>query len=194
MSGGRITRRGLARSGIALSGLALAGATVAAAADAAAPKAARLAPADRDAIEDLFSRYVWAYDCSDEAEFASLFTADVVVVGKGTVYRGAEAIVGWLRYLTAMREREGDDVWMHEAGQFRFVPTAPGTCLVYAYATHFSANSAKAQRGVRSLGYFTAECVRHGGEWHFRRFSISPWDHSKVPWRKPLPWAEVPAG
>lgn len=190
MSGGRITRRGLAHSGLALSGMALTAST-ATAANRPQPRQRPLAPEDRDAIEDLFSRYVWAYDCSDEAEFASLFTADAVVVGKGTVYRGAEAIIGWLRYLTAMRDREGDDVWMHEAGQFRFVPTAPGTCLVYAYATHFSANSAKAQRGVRSLGSFTAECVRHAGEWRFRRFSISPWDHSKVPWAKPLPWADT---
>jgi hypothetical protein len=87
-----------------------------------------------------------------------------------------------------MREREGDDIWMHEAGQFRFVP-AGQSCIVYAYATHFNANTAKAARGVRSLGYFTCECVPEGGAWKFRRFSISTWDRNLVPWKKPLPWA-----
>lgn len=180
MSGAyRVSRRALA-----LAGLGVASAT------AARPHCAsgKLSLEDRAAIEDMFTRYVWAYDCSDEGEFLSLFTADALVVGKGNAYRDKAAILGWFRNLIAMREREGDDVWMHEAGQFRFIPAGP-SCIVHAYATHFNANSANATRGVRSLGYFTCECVRDGGEWKFRRFSISSWDRATVPWKKPLPWA-----
>lgn len=179
-----VTRRGLALTSLAVTAAALTPV-------GAAPRPRRLTLDDRAAITDLFSRYVWAYDCSDEDEFLGLFTRDAVVVGKGTVYRDGAAILGWFRHLVEMREREGDDTWMHEAGQFRFAPVSGG-CLVYAYATHFNANTAKAMRGVRSLGYFTCECVKAGGEWKFRRFSISAWDRSKVPWKKPLPWADLP--
>ncbi len=146
---------------------------------------------DRIAIEDLFTRYLWSYDCTDEEEFLSLFTDDALVVGKSTRYQGKPEILGWFRYLIAMREREGDDIWMHEAGQFRFM-SAGQACLVYAYATHFNSNSAKAARGVRSLGYFACECVKGHGGWQFLRFSISPWDRTRLPWKKPLPWEDAP--
>lgn len=160
---------------------------------AAKPRRSESAPTleDRIAIEDLFTRYLWSYDCTDEEEFLSLFTDDAVVVGKSTRYRGKPEILGWFRYLIAMREREGDDIWMHEAGQFHFIRSGE-TYLAYAYATHFNGNSAKALRGVRSLGYFACECVKGHGGWQFRRFSISPWDRTKLPWKKPLPWEDAP--
>lgn len=181
-----VTRRQLA-----LSGLSMSAAVALSPATAHAAPAPRLTLDDRAAIQDLFTRYLWAYDCTDEEEFAALFTDDALVVGKSLHYVGKPAILGWFRYLVEMREREGDDIWMHEAGQFRFQP-AGKDCLVYAYATHFNANSAKAMRGVRSLGYFVCECTRTEAGWLFRRFSISPWDSAKLPWKKPLPWAEAP--
>lgn len=185
MSGAaRISRRALALLGLGVAGAA------ALPANARARRANTLSLEDRAGIEDLFTRYLWAYDCSDEAACLTLFTPDAIIVGKGTAYRDRAAILGWFRNLIAMREREGDDIWMHEAGQFRFIPAGPG-CIAYAYATHFSANTAKAVRGVRSLGYFTCECVPDGQEWKFRRFSISTWDRSMVPWKKPLPWASL---
>lgn len=186
------SRRDLGLAGLGVAGLGLAtAATITPVAAAAASKSSpRLGLEDRANITDLFSRYLWAYDCNDEQEFIDLFTVDAIVVGRGTNYSGKEAILGWFRYLIAMREREGDDTWMHEAGQFRFVPIRGG-CLVYAYATHFNGNTARATRGVRSLGYFTCECVQSGSEWRFRRFSISGWDRNTVPWKKPLPWAEA---
>lgn len=188
MSGpGKISRRALAIAGLGTA----AAAALAPASAAPRRRKASLTQDDRAAITDLFARYVWAYDCTDEEEFLSLFCDDAVVIGKGVVHRGKADILGWFRYLIAMREREGDDIWMHEAGQFRFEPAGRGW-VVYAYATHFSANTAKAVRGVRSLGYFTCECAKQAGEWRFRRFSISTWDRTKVPWKKPLPWADLP--
>ncbi|MFA5963361.1 MAG: nuclear transport factor 2 family protein [Sphingomonas sp.] len=184
---GKLSRRALALSGLG----AISGAALAPAAAAPRRRKAALSLDDRAAVADLFTNYVWAYDCTDEDEFLALFVSDAIVVGKGAVHRGKPDILGWFRYLVAMREREGDDTWMHEASQFRFEPTATG-CIVYAYATHFNGNTAKAARGVRSLGYFTCECVKQGGEWHFSRFSISAWDRTKVPWKKPLPWADLP--
>ncbi len=152
--------------------------------------AAPLAVADRLAIEDLFSNYVWAYDCSDADEFISLFADDALVVGRGTLYRDREAILGWFRYLLNIRETEGDDIWMHEAGQFRF-DGGGDSCIVYAYATHFNGKTTTTVRGVRSLGYFACECVKRGGKWKFRRFSITTWDRNMLPWKKPLPWANT---
>lgn len=183
---------GLTRRALALTGLGVASAAVFTPARAdGRSRAGRLTPDDRAAITDLFTRYVWAYDCTDEDEFLALFTDDAVVVGKGTVYGDRAAILGWFRHLIEMREHEGDDTWMHEASQFRFEP-GDRACVVYAYATHFNGNAAKATRGVRSLGYFTCECVKRGGAWRFRRFSISAWDRTRVPWKKPLPWAGLP--
>ena len=181
---------GMSRRDLALGGLGLAAAVAApaSAATRAKPRTRPLSLEARVGIEDLFTRYLWAYDCTDEAEFLALFADDALVVGRGKTYRGQEAILGWFRYLIGLRENEGDDIWMHEAGQFRFVPTDLG-CLVYAYATHFNGNSAKATRGVRSLGYFVCECFHVENEWKFRRFSISTWDRQLVPWKKPLPWA-----
>lgn len=181
----------LNRRQLASAGLGLAAASALTTPAQAAPRQRRVPLEDRAEIVDLFTRYVWAYDCSDEEEFLALFTADAVVVGKGTAYRDRAAILGWFRHLLEMRDREGDDTWMHEAGQFRFIPAGRGW-VVHAYATHFNGNAAKATRGVRSLGYFTCECVRADGEWKFRRFSISGWDRTRVPWKKPLPWADLP--
>ncbi|MCW3837008.1 nuclear transport factor 2 family protein [Sphingomonas canadensis] len=157
-------------------------------ATAAPARARRPKVEDRLAIEDLFTSYLWAFDCGDADAFATLFTAGAVVVGKGTRYAGRAAILEWFRMLIGLRDREGDDAWMHQAGQFRFVP-ADGGWIVFAYATHFNGNSQKGTRGVRSLGYFTCECRREAGEWKFHRFSISAWDRTAVPWKKPLPWA-----
>ena len=186
-----LTRRELAAAGM---GLSTAAALAPAAANARSGSQ-RISPSleDRAGIQDLFVRYLWSYDCTDEDEFLSLFSDDPLVVGRGTNYRGKVAILGWFRYLIAMREREGDDIWMHEAGQFRFVPQG-SSCIVYAYATHFNANAARATRGVRSLGYFVCECIKERGEWQFRRMSISTWDRNKLPWKKPLPWAEADNG
>lgn len=185
-----VGRRDLALGGLAVSAAAaLAPVTASAKRDGGTP---RPTLEDRAAIADLFTRYLWSYDCTDEEEFLALFTDDALVVGKGTSYVGKSAILGWFRYLIAMREREGDDIWMHEAGQLRFMP-AGQAWLVYAYATHFNGNSAKAERGVRSLGYFACECVKNADDWKFRRFSISPWDSTKLPWKKPLPWADTPS-
>ncbi|ODP37173.1 nuclear transport factor 2 family protein [Sphingomonas turrisvirgatae] len=178
----RVSRRGLAASGL---GLASAGALVAAPAKSSGIRSLSLE--DRVGIQDLFTDYLWAYDCSDASAFAALFTPDALVVGKGIEYRGREKILAWFAGLIQLREREQDDVWMHEAGQFHFVPTATG-CLVYAYATHFRANTAAGERGVRSLGYFACEC-RKDTRWRFHRFSISPWDRHRLPWTKKLPWA-----
>jgi SnoaL-like domain len=183
----QIDRRGLAIAGLA------AAATVTLAPAAAKPRrpAGNLALEDRAGIQDLFTRYLWAYDCNDEQDFLALFTDDALIVGKGKIYPNKAAILGWLRYLIAIRDHEGDDTWMHEAGQFRFIPNGQ-SCIVHAYATQFNGNTEKATRGVRSLGYFSCECVKVSGEWKFRRFSISAWDNSTVPWKKPLPWADLP--
>lgn len=181
----KISRRNLAVP-------ALAAALAVSAAPAAARKARggnRLPIEDRLAIEDLFSNYVWSYDCSDADEFISLFTDDALVVGRGKLYADRAAILGWFRYLIDMREAEGDDIWMHEAGQFRLEPQANGTVLVYAYASHFKGNTKTNERGVRSLGYFVCECAKVGESWKFRRFSITTWDRTRLPWKKPLPWA-----
>lgn len=184
-----INRRELAMAGL---GLAAAAGIAAGAAPAAAARPGKggIPVEDRLGIEDLFSSYVWAYDCTDEEEFAGLFTEDALVVGRGTLYRDREAILGWFRYLIDMREREGDDIWMHEAGQFKFFRSDSGW-IVYSYATHFNGKTSTSARGVRSLGYFVCECVRHAGNWKFRRFSITTWERTKVPWKKPLPWAEA---
>ena len=187
MSNGPLTmnRRTLAAAGLGLT-------LVAASQPALAAKPAkplRLSAEDRIAIEDLFSNYAWAYDCTDADEFISLFTTDALVVGRGKLYNDRTAILGWFKYLIDMREAEGDDIWMHEAGQFRVEPQGPGRALVYCYATHFNGKSTTTARGVRSLGYFVCECVKEQGAWKFRRFSITTWDRKALPWKKPLPWA-----
>lgn len=180
---------GVSRRGLATMGVTVAAASILPAAPSSAAPGTTLRAEDRLAIQDLFTDYLWAYDCTDEAAFIALFTPDATVMGKATRYQGREAILGWFRYLIEMREREGDDIWMHEAGQFRYVRSG-ASWIVYAYATHFNGNSAKGTKGVRSLGYFACECTHDGQGWRFRRFSISPWDRKQLPWKKPLPWSE----
>lgn len=174
-----------------LGGMALASALLGAGVKPAAanePANVRLGVEDRLGIMELFANFVWAYDCSDLSEFLSLFTEDALVVGRGTFYQGKEELAGWLHYLLGLRENEGDDIWMHEAGQFRFEGTSP--VIVYAYATHFNGNTEKSTRGVRSLGYFVSECVKTETGWKFSRFSVTSWDRTTLPWKKSLPWAD----
>ncbi|HVW68010.1 MAG TPA: hypothetical protein VHB68_03500, partial [Steroidobacteraceae bacterium] len=60
-----LSRRALAA---ALSLLPLTGAAAASAASRRS-RTAQLSPADRQAIEDLYVRYAWSYDCNDEQSF-----------------------------------------------------------------------------------------------------------------------------
>ena len=187
--GADVSRRELAALPLGLGLLAVATSPAYAAkpADRVDPSLINVLPIeDRQAIGDLFTTYVWAYDCSDEAGFLDLFTEDALIVGMGKRHAGREAMGAWFRYLLDIRERE-NDLWLHEAGQHRFVGTGD-KCLVYSYATHFNSSPDGKRYGVRSLGYFVSECVRQRGGWKFRRFSISHWDKSMQPWKKPLPW------
>ena len=184
-----LSRRTLAATGLGIVAAASLPVTGSPASARAADVREALSPTDRADIQDLFTGFTWALDCGDEDEFIDLFAPDALIVGHGKRYAGRDGIVGWFRYLVDLRDRAGQDAWMHEAGQFRFVPQGK-SCIVYAYATHFSANSEQGVRGVRSLGLFVCDCRRDAGGWTFHRFAIMPWDNAKVPWKKPLPWAE----
>jgi uncharacterized protein (TIGR02246 family) len=152
----------------------------------------RLTLEDRVAIKDLFADYLWAYDCSDEDGFIDLFTKDAMVVGLGKHHVGEDAMRAWFRYLLNLRDT-ANDIWLHEAGQFRFEGDGR-TCVVYAYASHFRSHPASGEMGVRSLGYFVNECVKARGQWKFRRLTISHWDNHLQPWKKPKPWEGPGAG
>jgi len=183
-----ISRRALAAS-LPLLPLATPGAASAAGRQAAAHP---VSPSDRAAIEDLYVRYVWSYDCNDEQGFLELFTPDAIAIGypeMNEVYKTREALLGWFRFLTQLREKEGDD-WQHVAYNHKFDGDSR-RCIVYSYATHFNSNRKKKILGVRSAGYFVSECVNTAEGWRFRRFSINHWDRTRPPWTKPLPWADV---
>lgn len=186
----QFTRRQLGTGGLALAAAGLASQASAAAAQTTPTASGKISADERLGIQDLVTNYLWAYDCTDEELFATLFTDDALVVGRGTLYRDRASIVGWFRYLIEMREREGDDIWMHTATEYKFFP-AEGGWIVYCYASHFNGNTQTGARGVRSLGYFTCHCVPEGDAWKFRRFSITTWDRTMVPWRKPLPWVDA---
>jgi uncharacterized protein (TIGR02246 family) len=149
----------------------------------------RLSADDRLDIQDVFARYAWTYDCTDEAGYLACFTDDAIIIGAnpGQVFRGKEAIRNWFRYLIELREKEGDD-WLHDAYHHRMVGDRR-SCLVYSYATHFSSNQPAQRRAVRSAGYFVSECVQQRGEWLMRRHSVNAWDRRTLPWNKQLPWA-----
>lgn len=182
-----MNRRGFATATIA-GGLGMLAVAAPMPASAASRVSADLSSSDRQGIEDLFVDYSWAYDCSDLEGFLNLFTDDGLVVGLGKLHRGKPAMADWFRYLLDIRDR-GDDLWLHEASQHKFVPS-PGGALVYSYATHFNYTVGAKTYGVRSLGYFVSECVKSGDHWKFRRFSVTHWDKTQQPWKKPLPWAE----
>ncbi len=146
----------------------------------------RLTLEDRAALQDLFSVYLWAFDCSDVDGFIELFTEDAILIGIGRRYETEAAMREWFLGLLSTRDAAGD-AWLHEAGQFRFDGDG-SRCVVYAYATHFRLQPTTRDLGVRSLGYYVNECVKVGGAWKFRRFSINRWDNTTQPWKKPKPW------
>jgi SnoaL-like domain len=147
---------------------------------------------ERAAIEDLFTAYVWAYDCNSVEGFLSLFLPDdPLVIGRGVAHRGREALAAWFAYLMDIRNRD-DSVWLHQALHHSFRKNGDNW-LVYSYATHFSQSPQAGTLNVRSLGYFVSELVHSGSEFRFRRFSINTWDRDALPWSKPLPWAQADA-
>lgn len=191
--GGRMSDDGISRRHFSAAPL-IAAAAVALGADEAQAAAAPgpLTADDRFALEDLFARYCWSYDCSDEPAYLALFTDDAIGVGYpefNEVYRTRDALLGWFRFLQGLREKEGDD-WQHVAYNHR-VEGDGARCLIYSYATHFNSNRTTKVLGVRSAGYFVAECVKQQSAWLFRRFSINHWDRTQPPWKKPLPWANL---
>lgn len=181
------TRRrnaGTSRRSALLLPAALASAVAAATAEASPRR--RLTLEDRAAIQDLFSAYLWAFDCSDVDGFLDLFTDDAILIGIGRRYETEAAMREWFLNLLSTRDTAGD-AWLHEAGQFRFDGDG-SSCVVYAYATHFRLQPVTRELGVRSLGYYVNECVKVEGAWKFRRFSINRWDNTTQPWKKPKPW------
>jgi|GEM_PF-779923 len=186
------TGRGLAFSRRNLAILPLGAAAVMVAGTGARAESPALAPSleERAAIEDLFTAYVWSYDCSDEGLFLSLFVDDdPLVVGMGKPHRGKKALSDWFAYLLDIRDRE-NGLWLHQAAHHTYRKSAAGW-LVYSYATHFAYDVTAKDYDVRSLGFFVSELVPDGAGFKFRRFSITHWDKTTVPWAKPLPWAEV---
>lgn len=185
------------RKGFNISRRGLAAIPVGAAAMVAAAKPARAHDwraqptlEERAAVEDLMTAYVWAYDCSDVEGFLDLFVDDdPVVVGLGTPHRGKPALAAWFDYLMDIRDRE-DHLWLHQSAHHTYRRNGQNW-LVYSYATHFSYDVNAESYGVRSLGYFVSELVPAPDGFLFRRFSITHWDRSTVPWKKPLPWAEA---
>lgn len=144
---------------------------------------------DRLALEDLFTEYVWAYDCSDVEGFLDLFTANPLVVGLGRKHEGKEAIAAWFRYLMNIRETD-KHLWLHTALHHKY-ENYGNRCIVYSYAAHFFHKPEDQTRGVRSLGYFVSECIKTDGVWKYNRFSINAWDTTKQPWKKPMPWENI---
>ncbi len=145
---------------------------------------------ERAAIEDLFTTYVWVYDCENLEGFLNLFIdEDPVVVGRGVTHRGKEALAAWFAYLMDIRNRD-EALWLHQALHHTYRRNGD-SWLVYSYATHFSQTLANTGSTVRSLGYFVSELVSVGNEFRMRRFSINSWDRTTLPWSKPLPWAEA---
>lgn len=143
---------------------------------------------ERAAIEDLFTAYVWSYDCSDVALFLSLFVdEDPLVVGMGKPHRGKPAMAEWFAYLLDIRDKE-NGLWLHQAAHHTYRRNGAGW-LVYSYATHFVYDLTAKDYAVRSLGFFVSELVHVDGGFKFRRFSITHWDKAALPWSKPLPWA-----
>ena len=152
----------------------------------------QLAIADRVAIEDLHTAFLWAFDCSDEAGFVELFAEGGMVIGLGRPYATEQAMREWFQGLLRLRDN-GGEVWLHEAGQFRFEGDGR-RCVVYAYATHFKGNPTSRESGVRSLGYYVNECVKISGQWKFSRLSINRWDNHAQPWKKKKPWEALEHG
>lgn len=145
---------------------------------------------ERARIEDLFTSYVWAYDCSDVNVFLSLFVdQDPMVVGFGKAHRGKPALAQWFAYLLAIREKD-NNLWMHQASHHKYVRNGKNW-LVFSYAPHFAYDATTLKSPVvRSLGYFVSEVEPAGAGFRFRRFSINHWDKTAAPWSKPMPWAE----
>lgn len=145
---------------------------------------------ERAAIEDLFTAYVWVYDCESVQGFLDLFIdEDPVVIGRGVAHRGKEALAAWFVYLMDIRNRD-NALWLHQALHHTYRRNGDNW-LVYSYATHFAQSLENNATSVRSLGYFVSELVPVGNEFRMRRFSINTWDRTTLPWSKPLPWAEA---
>ena len=135
---------------------------------------------------DLYARYTWAYDCSDEDGFVDNFTPNAVVIGHDDEHVGHDAIRLWFRYLLGLR-RFDRTLWQHLSYQQRFHGD-DRTCHVFGYATHFYAEPDNRQLGVRSAGYYVDKCVNVDGVWLFQQHSVNSWNESCVPWKQPR-WA-----
>ena len=96
----------------------------------------------RAAIEDLFTAYVWAYDCENIEGFLALFVEeDPLVVGRGVTHRGKEALAAWFVYLMDIRKRD-NALWLHQALHHTYRRNGDHW-LVYSYATHFATSDRK---------------------------------------------------
>ena len=123
---------------------------------------------------------------------STLFTDDALVVGKGKTYRGKAAILGWFRYLIGLREREGDDIWMHEAGQFRFIPAgrAASSMPMRPISTRIPQ---RPHAACAAWAISLANACKSTASGSFAG-SASPHGTAPVPWKKPLPWATCKRG
>ncbi|HWF52873.1 MAG TPA: nuclear transport factor 2 family protein [Solirubrobacteraceae bacterium] len=129
----------------------------------------------RDEVQELISRYAWAYDVNDKAELAAVFAVDAeyaVSLSDGTLYAtlsGREAI---LEFVAGTRDSQPDQRRHVMTNLFTLARTDE-MVTVRAYLLLVS-NGASLDEPFTALGtgVYELDVVRQGGELCFQRFVL----------------------
>ena len=133
---------------------------------------------DRAEIEDLMSRYLYAFDWQDAEAYAATFTDDGVLDFAGGVEQGHEELKQVMRDMAVREQTKADASFPPRRHRVRHYVTnlvleiEGDTAHSTSYWWEFN-NDARAGRPyLGTYGHYEDELVRQNGRWLFKRRKI----------------------
>ena len=129
---------------------------------------------DQLAIIELMARYAWAYDTDDAHALASTFTEEGILEVWGKVMASNKA--DFEQIISQGHAMRGDHGWQHLTNHHLFRDYDGQNCTVYSYYTMPESDPNGGNVTLRAMGYYVSHCVRIGGDWFFKKRSVSRWN------------------
>ena len=132
---------------------------------------------DRDAIQALLLRYVWAMDTGDIDGIAACFTPDGRVKDiTGRLWQAPDAARRFAAFFIDRPDRPAMQHWM----QGMLVEDAPGGGYTLTSYWLTGQRAADGSLSLSALGCYVDTVVRLGGAWLIQEKRIDPWDQGLV--------------
>jgi hypothetical protein len=129
---------------------------------------------DRQALDDLFARNLWALDLYDGKAFAATFTPDGVL-GMREDHRGSAALEAFVATL----RKDIPAAWSnHHMSSLVVTPDGKDSVAAQSYVirVHRLPTQSRGNCSIIWSGYTSDRCVKRGGKWLFAERVFRAWE------------------